>query len=440
MPFTFGFKGSFFELGKFFNRLDRFVAVKSRGLDVTGRLLLLNSITLTPDPDKGFPTLTANIERGLVPAPADRGPDGRRDPGGPDAAPRERPPPRRPALAPPPPRPQPSWSHPMSVINDTWRFLVQRKLWPVAILLIAAAAAVPMLLAQEPDAPAAAPAAAVKGDERPRWSRPSRSWPWPATPTAAAAGTCSARARTRSSRTPPRLRPRLPSRRDGAGPDRRRPPAAADRDAGRRPGRLARAARPPGFTHPVTAVTPEDVRALRADRALRGEQRHGRRRARTSSVSRRCRPATSPALIYLGVLKDKKTAVFMVDSGVVAQGDGTCKPSRTNCETIHLKEGETEFFDVASEDGADDPDDLRHPVPARRAQDPQDDARPRPSRPSAAWRASPSPAARSCAPGSPATGRCATATTSKSGRLQKLSKKAYKAVVAKAAKAARAHF
>ena len=51
-------------------------------------------------------------------------------------------------------------------------------------------------------------------------------------------------------------------------------------------------------------------------------------------------------LIYLGVLEDKKTAVFLVDSGVVAQGDGTCRPSRTTCETIHIREGETEFFDV----------------------------------------------------------------------------------------------
>ena len=61
MPFTFAFKGNFFELGKFFNRLDRFVAVKSSGLDVTGRLLLLNSITLTPDAEKGFPRLTADV-------------------------------------------------------------------------------------------------------------------------------------------------------------------------------------------------------------------------------------------------------------------------------------------------------------------------------------------------------------------------------------------
>ena len=61
MPFTFTFKGSFFELSKFFNRIDRFVAVQGRGLDVTGRLLLLNSITLVPDPEKGFPALSADV-------------------------------------------------------------------------------------------------------------------------------------------------------------------------------------------------------------------------------------------------------------------------------------------------------------------------------------------------------------------------------------------
>jgi hypothetical protein len=61
MPFAFAFKGSFFELGEFFNRIDRFVAVRNGGLDVTGRLLLLNSITLTPDTEKGFPLLSAEV-------------------------------------------------------------------------------------------------------------------------------------------------------------------------------------------------------------------------------------------------------------------------------------------------------------------------------------------------------------------------------------------
>jgi hypothetical protein len=61
MPFTFNFKGSFFQLGKFFHRIDKFVAVRNGGLDVTGRLLLLNSISITPDQEHGFPMLTADV-------------------------------------------------------------------------------------------------------------------------------------------------------------------------------------------------------------------------------------------------------------------------------------------------------------------------------------------------------------------------------------------
>ena len=53
----------------------------------------------------------------------------------------------------------------MTVFNDTRRFLVQRKLWPVAILLVAAAAAVPTLLSKDPAGPAAPAVAAVKSGD-----------------------------------------------------------------------------------------------------------------------------------------------------------------------------------------------------------------------------------------------------------------------------------
>jgi hypothetical protein len=62
MPFSFQFSGSFFKLGDFFKRLDHFVTVKNQSLDVTGRLLLLNSITLHPDTLKGFPLITAEVK------------------------------------------------------------------------------------------------------------------------------------------------------------------------------------------------------------------------------------------------------------------------------------------------------------------------------------------------------------------------------------------
>jgi hypothetical protein len=49
MPFSFAFSGSFFRLSHFFNRLEDFVTVTNRDVDVTGRLLLLGSISLTAD-------------------------------------------------------------------------------------------------------------------------------------------------------------------------------------------------------------------------------------------------------------------------------------------------------------------------------------------------------------------------------------------------------
>jgi Tfp pilus assembly protein PilO len=59
MPFSLGFKGSYFNLGSFFQRIDRFVTVRDRGLDVTGRLVVLDSIELTPD--GAFPNIKAQI-------------------------------------------------------------------------------------------------------------------------------------------------------------------------------------------------------------------------------------------------------------------------------------------------------------------------------------------------------------------------------------------
>ena len=49
MPFRFAFSGSYFQLSDFFTRLEKFVTVQNDNIDVTGRLMLLGSITVTPD-------------------------------------------------------------------------------------------------------------------------------------------------------------------------------------------------------------------------------------------------------------------------------------------------------------------------------------------------------------------------------------------------------
>jgi Tfp pilus assembly protein PilO len=51
MPFKFAFSGSYFQLSDFFTRLEDFVTVQNDKIDVTGRLMLLGAITVTPDTD-----------------------------------------------------------------------------------------------------------------------------------------------------------------------------------------------------------------------------------------------------------------------------------------------------------------------------------------------------------------------------------------------------
>src|SRR5205823_4240505 len=56
---------------------------------------------------------------------------------------------------------------PMNALTDTFRGLVRRRLWPVAVLLIAALAAVPTLLSKDPAPAPVAPAAPVTGAAAP---------------------------------------------------------------------------------------------------------------------------------------------------------------------------------------------------------------------------------------------------------------------------------
>ncbi len=69
---SFSFAGSFFKLSDFVRRLDRFVTVDGKRVDVTGRLLRVDSIQLTPDATRGFPAISAEINaKSYVTNPAD---------------------------------------------------------------------------------------------------------------------------------------------------------------------------------------------------------------------------------------------------------------------------------------------------------------------------------------------------------------------------------
>jgi hypothetical protein len=56
----------------------------------------------------------------------------------------------------------------------------------------------------------------------------------------------------------------------------------------------------------------------------------------------------NPFFVYLGLAEDGKSAVFLVDGAAEVSGDGKCSPSRDECEQIALKAGDTEFLDLPS--------------------------------------------------------------------------------------------
>jgi hypothetical protein len=313
----------------------------------------------------------------------------------------------------------------MSVINDTWRFLVGRRLWPVAILLVALAAAVPMLLAKDPaPAPAEAPTVAVKADKDAVLAEDP-------IVTQASDGDRSGRRQVLGSRKDP-FKPKVTPTPTP------KPEAAAKADPGGSGSTGASTGATGGDTpstgaspapDTTTPVVPKKKKYELYELSVRfgaSTERPPHKRVKRLQAL----PSNSNAvLIYLGVLDDKKTAVFLLDSGVVAEGDGDCKPSRAQCETIQIREGETEFLDVPG--GAQYELDVvkihkSTTTDAKQAKK---------------ARAAVSPKGRMILRARVAgDGPLRYRYDAKTGRLQKLSKKAYKAVVAKAARAARAHF
>jgi hypothetical protein len=58
----------------------------------------------------------------------------------------------------------------------------------------------------------------------------------------------------------------------------------------------------------------------------------------------------TPLLIFLGVTQDAGNAVFLVDSTLAAAGEGTCKPSNSNCAFLYLGPGSEHEFTNAEGD------------------------------------------------------------------------------------------
>jgi hypothetical protein len=250
----------------------------------------------------------------------------------------------------------------MSVISNLWRQLVQRRLWPVAVLLVAALAAVPLTLAKQPEPSPAPEPVAPAGDSSAELATQ------PIVAMASAADRAKRRKVLGKAKNPFAKPAQLPD----SAPDGPQPaPSARTPETGGGPEKIADTINiggggtgvplPSGPSlgapapQPGTPAPPAEPPAPQPERhslAIRfGDSSEGSL-ARMNVKRLEALPVgEEPLVVYLGVADGGKSAVFMVDSSVRPEGDGECMPDPNTCETIHLREGETEFFDVLGENG-----------------------------------------------------------------------------------------
>ena len=243
----------------------------------------------------------------------------------------------------------------MNAVKSTWRQLVRRRLWPVAVLLVGALAAVPVLLAREPDEPVApvvsAGALGAKADDdaiaepvvaevtpedrsRRRRVLGMRKDPFEPAPVR------KAKADEPESEDAPKSEPPPVS----GGVEVKLPPVGG------------------GGGNIVVPVPTDPVAPAPLFTAGTIIVRFGEAKGEQSQrfAIKKLEPVPDvelPLLIYMGLTKDGKRARFLVDASVEVEGDATCKPHASNCEVIELSVGETEFLDVIDPEAeADDED------------------------------------------------------------------------------------
>jgi hypothetical protein len=225
----------------------------------------------------------------------------------------------------------------MNVVTTTWQQLVRRRLWPVALLLLAALAAVPFVLASEPApvAPAAAPVPVSSADDE------------LAEPVVAkvAAEDRTRRRRVLGARKDP-FEPAPAPKKKTAKTASTAKPAPQSESKGGAPttssdGGGTSVPSVPPVTEPSLPDPPAGSVTVRFGDATSDELPSG-----WLTKLRPLPDSDAPLLVYMGLTKNGKKAKFLVDATLTPTGDGTCKPHPSSCETILLGRGETEFFDA----------------------------------------------------------------------------------------------
>jgi hypothetical protein len=226
----------------------------------------------------------------------------------------------------------------MTAVRNVVSDLVDRRLWPVALLLVAAAIAIPVLLLKPA---ASAPPSPVASNSAPALASPSVSLSGPSggpvigavknpfrqqhVPTAKG-----------SSASSTGLGPASSSGGSGA------PSSGGSTSTGSGGGSSPGGSGGSGRSTPAAPGAVLQVRFGLAD---------GPRKTYSVSPGSPLPSPTNPLLVYLGQDKSGKVGGFLVSSDAQPQGDGRCEPDKSICSTLYMKVGDAEFFDVTSPSG-----------------------------------------------------------------------------------------
>lgn len=239
----------------------------------------------------------------------------------------------------------------MTFLKSLWADLVEKRLWPIAVVLLVALVAVPVFLGSGGEDPFDAAALGATGatgglgaqaqvsldepgatrrDRAGRLRDPFKQKRGPATGTSGATATPGSSA-PGSVVTPSAA----PKKAEPSGPTTSRDPGPRDGGETPEPEALPRV---PGLSDYVTEIRLGRPGVTRTPRTV----------ARLTPM-----PSTEqPSFVYLGVLADRRTAVFLLSSDVRTGGQAKCRPDKSICETIELRAGQTAKLEVTGEDDA----------------------------------------------------------------------------------------
>jgi hypothetical protein len=232
----------------------------------------------------------------------------------------------------------------VNVLTTTWRQLVRLRLWPVAVLLVAALAAVPFLLSREAE-PVVEPPTASSAAATAKVSDTL------AEPVVAEATTedRSRRRRVLGVRKDPFKPAPVKKAKKKVAKSETKDESKSD-VVTNQPSTSSPSTPSTPIVIPTTPVPPKKTYEKGSLIVRFGDATSGDldriNLKKLAGLPDGDDADSDPLLVYLGLTKSGKKARFLVDASLDATGDGTCKPHPSSCETIELAKGDTEFFDL----------------------------------------------------------------------------------------------